>query len=217
MPSTTVHHGGPAVHRAGPEEAPAITEILSAAFMDDPISQWIFPDRTVRRRSHPDFFQIFVANALAEGQIYTTDEHTGAAIWLDVDPEVSESPEDHDRFLAAFDGAIDKPAVARFALLDELMSTNHPGETAHAYLPFIGVLPGAQGTGVGTALLRHRLAELDADDRPAYLEASSPRSGELYGRLGFAPIGATIAIPDGPAFHPMWRTPNAGCRDATNG
>ena len=210
MPST-------AVHLAGPEEAPAITEILSVAFMDDPISQWIFPDRTERRRSHPNFFQIFVENAMAEGRIYTTDEHTGAVVWLDVDPDVSESPEDHEKFLCAFDSAIDKPSAARFAILDQLMSANHPGAATHAYLPFIGVVPGAQGRGVGTALLRHRFADLDANNRPAYLEASSARSVALYGRLGFAPIGATIAIPDGPAFHPMWRTPIAGGKGSTNG
>ena len=200
------------VRLAHRDEAATITEILATAFMDDPISIWIFPDRAVRQRLHPEFFEIFVTAALEAGQIFTTTELDGAAMWLDVDPSVSESPAEHEEFLSAFDKALGEPYAERFATLDAVMAKNHPTTEAHAYLPFIGVRPNAQGHGVGAALLNHRLAELDAQRRPAYLEASSHQNSRLYALLGFRPIGNPVTIPAGPEFHPMWRPASSASR-----
>ena len=75
----------------------------------------------------------------------------------------------------------------------------------HLYLVFLGVAPGAQGRGLGGALLRERLVRADAEGLPAYLEASSPRSRLLYERNGFRDTGDPIQLPDGPPIWPMWR------------
>ena len=196
-----------AVHRATPAESAVAVEILATAFMEDPISMWIFPDKDERARKHPDFFGIFMAVAMTAGEVYLTDDHSGVAVWLDVDPAVTESPAERAEFRGAFERALGPTAGGRFLLLDDLMSANHPGHAPHAYMPFIGVLPRAQDTGVGTALLRHRTSELQAAGRAAYLEASSPDNLRLYRRLGFEPVGPGVEIPDGPTFFPMWRRP----------
>jgi ribosomal protein S18 acetylase RimI-like enzyme len=182
-------------------------EILSTAFMDDPISRWIFPDDVDRARKHPDFFGIFIDVAMEGGEVHLTDDHTGVAVWLDVDPAVTETPAERAEFRGAFGRALDAASMARFLILDDLMSANHPGHAPHAYMPFVGVRPEAQDAGVGTALLRHRIAGLEASGRPAYLEASSPTNRRLYSRLGFEAIGESVPLPDGPRFHPMWRRP----------
>jgi ribosomal protein S18 acetylase RimI-like enzyme len=207
MSTDTTTSGPGAVHRVAPAESAAAIEILSTSFMADPISTWIFPAPDERARQHPDFFGIIVETMIKAGELYITDDHGGVAIWLDVDPAAAESPQEHAEFRGEFKRVLDEPAALRFLTLDDLMVANHPGHAPHAYLAFLGVRPQAQGRGTGTALLRHRIAALDAEGRAAYLEASSLANRRLYGRLGFEPIGAAVALPDGPVFHPMWRPP----------
>ncbi|HEX5493068.1 MAG TPA: GNAT family N-acetyltransferase [Mycobacteriales bacterium] len=90
-----------------------------------------------------------------------------------------------------------------------MFEAHHPSEPHH-YLAFLAVRPERQGAGLGSALLRHHHARLDRTGVAAYLEASSPRSRELYLRHGYRPRGEPFTVPDGTPFWPMWRTPSAG-------
>ncbi len=73
----------------------------------------------------------------------------------------------------------------------------------------IGVAPGRQGEGLGTALMSAALDDCDREALPAYLEASNPRSRGLYERLGFTLTGTPLDLPDGHRMWPMWREPSA--------
>ncbi len=61
-----------------------------------------------------------------------------------------------------------------------------------------------QGAGLGGMLLEHTLRLADERSQPAYLEASSPRSRDLYERYGFE-VTMTLTLPGGPDIWPMWR------------
>lgn len=78
----------------------------------------------------------------------------------------------------------------------------------HWYLTDLAVDPGSQGLGIGSALLRDRLAKVDADGLPAYLEATTPASRRLYERHGFAYVD-TIN-PEGPSAFAMVRPAQGG-------
>jgi len=53
------------------------------------------------------------------------------------------------------------------------------------------------------------LSRCDRERRPAYLEASSTRSRDLYARHGFA-VEEEIRLPgDGPPMWRMWREPRS--------
>ena len=67
--------------------------------------------------------------------------------------------------------------------------------------------PEHHGQGIGSALLRGKLRELDQAGSAAYLEASSLRNAALYERLGFERRPVTLDLPDGPSLYPMWRKP----------
>jgi GNAT superfamily N-acetyltransferase len=199
---TPEHH---VVRRAGVEDADVVTEILATSFVTDPISRWIFPvnDEELARRNRV-FFRPFVDLALADGQVYTTDDEAGVAVWLDVD--VTAAPaggEDGDAFAQRVLEACGEFGK-QFLILDELFSANHPSSESHAYLMFVGVRPDRQNEGVGTALLCDRFVALDETRTPAYLEASSAENRRLYARLGFDPI-CTLTLPGGPDLWPMWR------------
>ncbi|MFJ3941743.1 GNAT family N-acetyltransferase [Streptomyces parvus] len=60
----------------------------------------------------------------------------------------------------------------------------------HWYLIDIAVDGTARGLGIGSALLAHRLASIDAQAAPAYLEATAPANQRLYERFGF-PLAPT--------------------------
>ena len=88
-----------------------------------------------------------------------------------------------------------------FEQMDELHANDD-----HWYLPLTGVDPVAQGRRLGTTLLRHALKTSESDGLPAYLEATSPRSRNLYARHGFN-IVQTIHAGTSPPLWAMLREP----------
>jgi ribosomal protein S18 acetylase RimI-like enzyme len=72
------------------------------------------------------------------------------------------------------------------------------------YLQALGVGPGHQGRGIGTALLGDGLAKADAAHEVVYLETSLERNVRLYGRQGFTVVpGSPGPLSDGGPV--MWR------------
>ena len=84
------------------------------------------------------------------------------------------------------------------------MEERHPHDPPYWYLFILGTEQPAQGQGLGSALLSHMLARIDADGMPAYLESSNERNIALYGRHGFE-VTAELVIPSGPRIWLMWR------------
>ncbi|MFY1656276.1 GNAT family N-acetyltransferase [Micromonospora sp. WMMD1274] len=191
------------IRRASTADAAVVTAILAEAFMRDPVSGWVFPADDHRARVHPAFFGPFVALALRTGEVHVAGDGLGATLWL---PTGEGHDADEGDEFDEMEAAIGAEAMKRFGVLDEMMSARHPAEP-HWYLPFIAVHPDHHGKGVGSALLRNKLAELDQAGTAAYLEASSPRNAALYERLGFRRRPLTLDLPEGPSLYPMWRDP----------
>ena len=191
------------IRRASTADAAVVTAILAEAFIRDPVSGWVFPADDHRARVHPAFFGPFVALARRTGEVHDAGDGLGATLWLPTgDGHDADEGDEFDEMEAA----IGAEAMKRFGVLDEMMSARHPAEP-HWYLPFIAVHPDHHGKGVGSALLRNKLAELDQAGTAAYLEASSPRNAALYERLGFRRRPLTLDLPEGPSLYPMWRDP----------
>ena len=91
-----------------------------------------------------------------------------------------------------------------FGLLTR-MESRHLREP-HWYFPYIGVVPAAQGQGLGRTLMGPTLERCDREGLPAYLEASSPRNAALYRRLGFKDI-AELRFAGSPPLGLMRRDP----------
>ena len=123
---------------------------------------------------------------------------TGAALWLR--PGVEADGESLGELMQRALPEEDQEKV--FDFLDQV-DEYHPHEPLW-HLPMIGVDPTRQGMGLGSALLAHALAVVDGETKPAYLEASSERSRDLYARHGFEVIG-TIQAADSPPMFPMLR------------
>ena len=176
------------VSAAMPERWQEVAGALAAAFQDDPVLSWLIPSAQRRPTALQRFFAIEArAIALPHGRSVAAGEQ-GAALVLP--PGHWRAPFAVQlRHGAGFTRAFGPRLPLAFAVLTALErrhARHVPGP--HVYLPYIGVVPAAQGQGLGTALLAPVLERCDADGVPAYLEASSPGSARLYARLGFETV-----------------------------
>ncbi|QCD58188.1 GNAT family N-acetyltransferase [Streptomyces hawaiiensis] len=198
---------GVAIRTAGEGDRELIVRLLDEAFQDDPVSGWVFPGAEDRRAKHPGLMAAFTDIVLAAGRIDVTEDGSACALWLSV--PAGEGHDDHDaedEGPAQVREAVD-PDNERIERIGRLTAAIHPTGRAHEYLWMIGVAPGRQGEGLGTALVEAVLDRCDREGLPAYLEASNARSRKLYERLGFEPAGPVLDLPDGPSMWPMWREP----------
>jgi ribosomal protein S18 acetylase RimI-like enzyme len=187
----------------------ATVATLTRAFDDDPVMMWIFPDERMRRRRLPPFFASTLRGTGlrhdgTEVSVSAGGSVLGAAIWLP--PGTWRPP--LWRQLLALPGVMLRlgsrlpVASATYGALLRV----HPSRP-HWYLSGIGTDPPAQGTGVGSELMRSRLVRCDADQLPAYLESSKERNVPFYERHGFQVIGELSLPGGGPTLWLMWRDP----------
>jgi GNAT superfamily N-acetyltransferase len=184
-------------------DIPQITATLGDAFLDTPDAQWLIPNRRARQTVYSSLCQMLADVALASGRIDITDDRAGVAVWHPV-PAPAPDPDGYHRLIAQVCGRY----TDRFMAMQATFAAHHP-QQPHHHLAYLGVTPARQRRGIGTALLAHHHAELDAARLPAYLVAVSPQSRDLYLRHGYHIHGAgPFHLPDnGPPMWPLWRNP----------
>lgn len=196
------------VTAARPGDVPHLVADLHAAFMDDPVLGWAFPDEERRRRYGRHFFAMHARRLVPGGLTWRAEG--GAALWAGAG-RWRESPLQFLRLGAAtFRGLGLRSALVARGLLG--IESRHPRQE-HLYLVAVGVRPEQQGLGLGTALLAPGIAHADRLGLPAYLESSNVRNVPLYERHGFE-VTEEVDLPRGPRVWLMWRPAEAGVREA---
>lgn len=180
--------------------------MLASAFADLAPSRYLVSDREARVQALAGQFAILAEHARKAGGITTAADNEGrlegAVVWFDYTTE-PEPIHDYEERLQAVCGV----HTDRFLAFDAAMEAHHP-QKPHRYLALVGTRPALQGRGIASALLDGICAELDQDRTPAYLEAVSPRTAQLYARFGFVDAAEPFAIGSGgPFMQPMWRNP----------
>jgi GNAT superfamily N-acetyltransferase len=193
------------------EDAAAVATISAAAFYDDPVMRWAFPNADARLVQLHAVFNGLVRDYVPDrGTVHVLDDGC-VTFWRAPDfayGSAAPADADGDGAAEAMDEDLFPPDVLeRLIALDAAMAAAHPHEP-HWYLNVIGTLPERQGTGLGARILVPVLAICDTDGLPSYLESSNPRNMTLYRRQGFEQTGE-IPLPDGPSLYPMWREPRA--------
>jgi GNAT superfamily N-acetyltransferase len=193
---------------AGPADLDALSQVISDAFFDLPPSHWLIEDPVARKEIFPGYFRLIIEQAMASGVVQTTPDRAAAALWIPGGGDESGGDDAAGGYPAAL-AALTGPWAGRFQAFDATLESRHPTGVRHHHLALIGVAPWVQGQGHGTALLRAYHEALDrASGEPAYLEAVSPRTRQIYLRHGYADLGPPIQLPDGgPQMYPMWRDP----------
>jgi ribosomal protein S18 acetylase RimI-like enzyme len=182
---------------ASPVEYPRLAALLTAAFADNPVSDWLFDG--AQDSAHPAFFLAFLRLAEAGGRIEQSLDGSAVAVWIDRTGTVPGADEAAGE---AIEQALGAAYRGRWRALDGALQPAHPPRP-HWSLAFLGTAPGRRGRQYGHHLLEHATSWLGG--HPAHLEATSRRLTGYYGRYGFRPAGGAVTVPHGPTLHPMWR------------
>lgn len=194
-----------AVRRATPPDARQLLPVLVDAFLDGPVADWLIPDRTERRAVYYRYFWLMLDHGLRHGRVDTTTNLAAVAIWYRRDETTTPTTPTHQDQLERACGIY----APKFLLLDALFAANHP-HLPHEYLAYLAVDPGWQGRGIGSMLLDHAHKTLDAENQPAYLEASNEHNRRLYLRHGYQTGQPIQASWEAPPIWPMWRPRSKG-------
>ncbi len=187
------------------EDVGRLSHVLARAFRDDPTHRWFLPsERAWRRHSHR-IFSLLLRDNLATGTVLTNDRLESVALWNE--PSAPE-PGPLRRFVFGVRihrhfGANIPRAIRGFRVIEE----SQPSQPKW-YLSVVGTDPPRQGRGVASALIEPALARADAEDLPAWLEASRPENVPYYQRFGFE-VTDEFSLPDGPPLFGMLRKPRA--------
>lgn len=196
------------------DDVPALAAALGRAFTDDPPMSWVFRDAATRVDRLTALFTLALVGVfLPNGEVFTTTDLGGAALWERRDPD--RPSQDHDDDSSEFPDAMAAAGflpdeVDRMLTFLAVMDDAHPHEPAHWYLGVLGADLDRQGQGIGSACAGPKLAECDATRTPAYLESSNERNVPLYERLGFRVVDVLDLPNGGPPLWRMWREPRLG-------
>ena len=187
------------IRQASIADEQRVISALVLAFGADPGMRWLYPDAARFLENFPVFAKAFGGKAFARGTAYCDERYAGAALWLPpgVRPDVEAIEHLVQRSVAAH-------TVASMRKLLEQIEPYHPREP-YWYLPLIGVDPMHQREGLGSALMKYALRQIDKDRMSAYLE-TPPHNVPLYQRHGFEAL-ATIRVGSSPITVPMVRKP----------
>jgi GNAT superfamily N-acetyltransferase len=200
MPSDA---GGVVPELAEPGDVPALAVMFAAAFGDDVMIRWPMPEATPAMLA--EFFGVILAPYAESGVLWKIGGCDGGAAWLP--PGLAGRFAEIEQSTRAAISPLTGDGGARYAAFWDWLDAHLPGEPCW-FLDLVGVAPGAQGRGLGRALVGHGLARARADRCPAFLETGTPRNVRFYESFGFGVVGEQQAPGGGPVIWFM-QTPAA--------
>lgn len=193
---------------AAPGDLVAAARVMAEAFVHDPVTGAVLrrTDTDPRQHAHHLFLGL-LRPAIADGTVDVArravdGDVLGVAIWEA--PGAVTTIVRLASQLPSFWRACGPSGLGR-ALATKRAVERYRPRRPHWYLQEIGVATAARGQGVGGALLEARLAGVDGEDAPAYLESSTERNRRLYRRHGFVDVAVVREVAAAPVT--MWRPP----------
>jgi ribosomal protein S18 acetylase RimI-like enzyme len=189
------------VRRATGTDIDPAAGVIARAFAVLPQAHWLVDDGAQRGQLLHANMTMWVEHALTYGHVDVAGDFEAVAVWFDREHGPVPLPDNYENRLRADCGTW----AERFRALDEVFDAYHPSGPHH-HLAMLAVEPQHQRRGLGSALLRHHHAELDAVGLCAFLEASTLGNVGLYEAHGYRRVGRPYELAeDGPLMWPMWR------------
>jgi GNAT superfamily N-acetyltransferase len=189
-----------------PDRSRHAARLLADAFRDYPAWLAIGPRRSRPRwRMLNRFYRGALVRAYAHGAVLGAGdgELRGIAI---VYPADRWPPPPRSFVHEAWGVALSGPgAAARGLRATSAIDAVHPHEP-HDFLHTLGVDPGAQRTGAGTALLEHIAGHAEGRGVPVHLTTSDPENLPYYRRFGYQ-LDGQRELPRGVPLWSMLRPP----------
>ncbi|WAC90177.1 GNAT family N-acetyltransferase [Mycobacterium sp. Aquia_213] len=206
MTPQAVDHGR-RITRASQSQCHAVADVLAEAFQNDPLYGWLVPDPGRRPEALQRFFAVEARLILPHLCSFVATDSTGnLGALLMLPPGHWRKPmHTQARHGLGYAGIFRRRLGHAFGMLT-VLERLHPREP-HFYLPYGGVVPAAQGQGVGASLLAEVERLCDERNLPAYLEASTADNARLYRRHGFVTLQQVTPL-GAPPIELMLRRPN---------
>ena len=180
-------------------EAEAIAQVLAKGYFDDKFFHWVVDNEADRLNVLEAYYSAYLTapRAIVHVAESKTGSIIGTTVWLphDVDPVLYEN----------INKAVGKYAP-NFQAVADLSHDSEPTGTPFYQLVGFVVDKTCQGLGVGTALLKYNLDDLDKKGIPTYLEASTEyHERSVYRKFNYERYGELMKFPNDILLYPLWR------------
>ena len=182
MPQSTEHR---LLTLSDVEEA---AEVLSQAFVDDPLVSFILPNRFTRIKTLLKFFRVYGEISIKNKRGYGVSEPLqGVAYWQFPGQEsISVSVRSLGKFLPLLFTMYPIGYFRARAAINQLdMLHKKYADEPHFYLDNLGVVASARGKGLSSKLIRPFLEMADSQKVIAYTDTVTPANVPLYEHFGF--------------------------------
>jgi ribosomal protein S18 acetylase RimI-like enzyme len=188
-------------------------QILTSAFLEDPLMAYLFPEPGKRRENLAIFFKANLEYAMAAGEIYINSSQNGVAAWLFQGDKGGPKPGSKEDPRSQLGVLLDSETAARLAGFTRAMAALHKdvAPEKRRYLLFLGVKSGEQGKGIGTAMIKPGLQIADDSGLPCMLDTMNERDLKFYRRQRFEIRRDERICGDGPRTWTMFRPRPALC------
>lgn len=189
---------------AGGQDLDRVTEIITLAFVSDPVWGVAIARPDGSRQHHAAYWRPWIEGAMRNSAVYLNNDASAVTIW--VPPGCTEMTDEQSaEVLSVVEKSLppeSKPLMIE--IWDRFAAAQPPG-SQHAYLSFLATHPDSRGHGFGQMLLRENLAEFDKQGVPTYLESTNPANNHRYERAGYTPLEGFFSPFDSAPITRMWR------------
>ncbi len=162
-------------------------EIISRAFHDDPLYEYIIPDEFERKKYFPYLFKAYIWYCLHFGKVYASSPNLeGIALWVPskfayITPERSKECGDEVFFYMLGKKYLERLSITSHANDIHEQLVKEP----HTYLLTIAIDPKFQRKGFGRKLLFPMMEYLDQNNLKCYLDTNKESNVLYYQKFEF--------------------------------
>lgn len=160
-------------------------QLLTRAFLADPLFVHVQPSEAMRRRGLPTLFQALLLDSGPRGGAVSTEQ--GIVAWIPVHGLQANLCEHIRRGYAKVPFHLGLGATFRLQSHDDWCNRRLAAHAAQdaAYIHCVGVDPALAGQGIGSKLMHAALSHIGASYDVCVLRTENPRNVKFYERLGF--------------------------------
>ena len=161
-----------------------VIEILSECFEKNKSVNWIVKQDSKRKERIKDLMNYSFEACIETGQIYITEDLTGAIICSNSDDKLPILEEAYltFQFVVKVTGI---EGIGKTLRREKYINSFHPKDEEFIYIWFIGLKKSEQGRGVGSAMLQEVINQSNNEKKAIYLETSNEQNLKFYKKHGF--------------------------------
>ncbi len=169
-------------------DVPRAAEVISRAFVDDPLCAFMLPHKSNRIKTLYKFFRAYgTVNIQNQRGFGVGDPLKGVAYWLGpAKADISVNLKSLGMFIPLLFSYYPIGYFRAKAIIKQTDFLHQKyAQEPHYYLDNIGVLPSEQGKGISSRLIRPFLAKADEEKVSVYTDTVTRINVSLYEHFGF--------------------------------